>query len=35
VPLPSGSLAGPPGTHGILILGKNRIRYTTEIFTTP
>lgn len=35
VPLPSGSLAGPAGTHGILILGKSRIRYTTQIFTTP
>ncbi|MBM4243295.1 MAG: hypothetical protein FJ148_05690 [Deltaproteobacteria bacterium] len=35
VPLPSGSLAGPSGTHGILILGKDRIRYTTQIFTTP
>jgi len=28
-------LAGPSGTHGILILGKDRIRYTTQIFTTP
>lgn len=35
VPLPSGSLAGPAGTHGILILGKSRIRYTTQIFTPP
>jgi hypothetical protein len=35
VPLPSGSLAGPAGTHGILITGKSRVRYTTQIFTTP
>ena len=35
VPLPSGSLAGPAGTHGIMILGKSRIKFTTQIFTTP
>lgn len=35
VPLPTGALAGPPGTHNIEIQGKNRVRYGTQVFISP
>ena len=35
VPLPTGTLAGPAGTHNIEIQGKNRVRYGTQILITP
>jgi hypothetical protein len=35
VPLPTGTLAGPAGTHNIEIQGKNRVRYGTQVFITP
>jgi hypothetical protein len=35
VPLPTGTLAGPPGVHGVLVLGQRRIKYTTQIVITP
>ena len=35
VPLPTGTLAGPPGTHAILVQGQPRIRYVTQFFLNP
>lgn len=35
VPLPTGTLAGPAGTHNVEIQGKNRVRYGTQVFITP
>lgn len=35
VRLPTGSLAGAAGSHGVLIQGKSRIRETTQVVITP
>jgi hypothetical protein len=35
VPLLTGALAGPPGTHNVVILGQRRVNYTTQIIISP